>query len=157
MYQAGINYLLSFVSCTVSVLNCKCLSHYYVHKIILHLAISWLAHVTVKTYLAAIRYLQISQDLPEPRADSMPKLSLVLRGIQRSKTGSAGKPRLPTSPTILRQLKALWAEQAMDFDTIFFGMIAAQLSLFFSGWESSLHPQLPVEGLLTVYQFGMWL
>ena len=94
-----------------------------------HLANSGLAFGTIKTYLAAIRYLQISQDLPEPRADPMPKLSLVQRGIQRSRPQSAGKPRLPITPTILRQLKALWAGQAIDFDTVM--LWAACCTVFF--------------------------
>jgi len=116
-YQAGINKFVKF--CAFYNINTPLpVSQSLLCSYISHLAISGLAHGTIKTYLAAIRYMQISQDLPEPRADPMPKLSLVLRGIQRSKTGSAGKPRLPISPTILRQLKALWAGQAMDFNII---------------------------------------
>ena len=83
-----------------------------------HLANFGLAIGTIKTYLAAIRYLQISQDLLEPRTDPMLNLSLVQRGIQRSRLQSAGKPHLPITPTILRQLKTLWAGQVIEVDTV---------------------------------------
>ena len=83
-----------------------------------HLANSGLAYGTIKTYLAAVRHLQISRDLPEPRAEPMPKLVLVQRGIQRLRPQSASKPRLPITPDILRQLKALWTGQATDFNII---------------------------------------
>ena len=83
-----------------------------------HLANYGLAYGTIKTYLAAVRHLQISRDLPEPRAEPMPKLALVQRGIQRLRPQSASKPRLPITPDILRQLKALWTGQATDFNII---------------------------------------
>ena len=48
----------------------------------------------------------------------MPNLSLVQSGIQRSRPQSAGKPRLPITPTILRQLKASWAGQDIEVNTV---------------------------------------
>ena len=48
----------------------------------------------------------------------MPKLSLAQMGIQCSKPQTAGKPRLPITPTILRQLKALWVGRAGKVDTV---------------------------------------
>ena len=116
-YQAGINKFVKF--CTLyNIINPLPVSQSLLCSYISHLANSGLAFGTIKTYLAAIRYLQISQDLPEPRADPMPKLSLVQRGIKRSRLQSAGKPRLPITPAILRQLKALWAGQTIEFDTV---------------------------------------
>ena len=116
-YQGGINKFVKFCA-LYNVSNPLPVSQSLLCSYISHLANSGLAYGTIKTYLAAIRYLQISQDLPEPRADPMPKLSLVQRGIQRSKPQTAGKPRLPITPTILRQLKALWEGQAGEVDTV---------------------------------------
>ena len=46
---------------------------------------------TIKTYIAALRYLQITMGLPDPRdASSLPRLQLVLMGIKRSQV-EAGK------------------------------------------------------------------
>ena len=122
-----------------------------------HLANSGLAYGTIiKTYLAAVRHLQISRDLPEPRAEPMPKLALVQRGIQRLRPQSASKPRLPITPDILRQLKALWTGQATDFNIIM--LWAACCTAFFGFFRMgeltspTVTNQGPVDCLL-----GMWL
>ena len=78
-----------------------------------------LANGTIRTYLAAIRYLHILRDLPEPRSIPMPKLSLVERGIQRMKSSKlSGQQRLPITPSILRQIRALWSTRAHEFDIV---------------------------------------
>ena len=117
-YQAGINKFVHF--CTVyNISNPLPVSQSVLCLFISYLAKSGLAYGTIRTYLAAIRYLQISQDLPEPRESSMPKLSLVERGIRRVKSiEETGRVRLPITPNILRQLRALWAGNANEFDTI---------------------------------------
>lgn len=84
-----------------------------------HLANLGLAYSTIKTYLSAVRYLHILNGLPEPRANPMPKLNLVERGIRRAKaTEEPRRLRLPITPLILRQLKSLWSSRAEDFDTV---------------------------------------
>ena len=115
-YQAGINKFVKF--CGLCISNPLPVSQSLLCSYISHLANSGLAYGTIKTYLAAVRHLQISRDLPEPRAEPMPKLALVQRGIQRLRPQSASKPRLPITPDILRQLKALWTGQATDFNII---------------------------------------
>lgn len=81
--------------------------------------LSGLTYGTIKTYLAAVRHIQISMDLPEPRAVPMPKLALVERGIRRVKaTDGAARVRLPITPIILSQLKVLWSGEAQEFDII---------------------------------------
>lgn len=73
-----------------------------------HLADSGLACGTVNTYSAAVRYLQISNDLPEPRAASMLKLVLEERGIRFVKAGdSTSRACLLITLVIFRQLTAL--------------------------------------------------
>ena len=79
-YQSGINKFVHF--CNIyHVTNPLPVSQLLLCSYISHLANSGLAYSTIKTYLAAVRYLQISNDLPEPRTVPMPKLSLVERGI----------------------------------------------------------------------------
>ena len=49
----------------------------------------------------------------------MLKLDLVERGIRRVKALQPGsRPRLPVTPSILRQLRALWSQSVHDYDVI---------------------------------------
>jgi len=61
----------------------------------------------------------------------MPRLSLVMRGIksQQAKQGRQSRPRLPITPTILRQLRCVWDNSADDFDIIM--LWAASTTCFF--------------------------
>ena len=73
------------------------------------LATQQLSPQTIKTYLAAIRYMQIILGLPEPRAfSSLPLLRLVQTGIQRThlqRVSSRPRVRLPVSSAILTRIK----------------------------------------------------
>ena len=96
-----------------------------------YLANAGLACTTIRTYVSAIRHLQISRDLPEPRATPMPKLALVERGIQNARAANrANRPRLPITPTILRKIKDAWTDQASHFDTVMFWAVCC--TAFFS-------------------------
>ena len=113
-YQSGINCFLGFCN------------SYHIHTplpvtqstlcyFISALAKEGLSYSTI-SYLSAVRHLHILYNLPEPKSIPMPKLSLVERGIRKS----AGKaaPRLPISPDILCQIRALWSSSAEQRDTI---------------------------------------
>ena len=135
-YQSGINKFVHF--CNIyHVTNPLPVSQSLLCSYISHLANSGLAYSTIKTYLAAVRYLQISNDLPEPRTVPMPKLSLVERGIRRG-------PRLPITPTILRQLRSLWSREASDYDIILMWAACCTAFFRFSGWEKSPSSPWPV-------------
>ena len=98
------------------------------------LAIHNLSYTTIKTYmyLSAVRYLHLCYGLLEPRASPTPKLDLVSRGICRLKAlESHARPRLPITPPILRQIRALWSGSADNFDTI---MLWAASTLCFFGF-----------------------
>ena len=117
-YQARINKFASFCA-MYNLSNPLPVSQSVLCMFITHLANLGLAYGTIKTYLAAIRYLHISRDLPEPKSTPMPKLTLVERGIRRVKsTEVSGRERLPITPQILRQIKALWSKQAHEFDIV---------------------------------------
>ena len=84
------------------------------------LAIQNLSPQTVKVYLAAIRHMQITMGLPEPREfSSMPRLRLVQSGINWTHTTQASaKVRLPITPVILCSLKEYWSPQRTNMDII---------------------------------------
>ena len=77
---------------------------------------NFLLYSIIKSYLSAVQHLYILYNLPEPKSTSMPKLSLVEKGIHKS--ASKASPRLPISPDILCQIKALWSLSAEQRDTI---------------------------------------
>ena len=76
-----------------------------------YLADEGLAPQMVKCYLAAVRSMQLSLGLPDPRDhSSLPMLKRVLAGISRAKLGqpSTARPRLPiTGPVLLHLHDAL--------------------------------------------------
>ena len=142
------------MDCIILVTHYQCQS--LLCSYISHLANSGLAYGTIKSYLAAIRYLQVSRDLPETRAEPMPKLVLVQRGIQHLRPQSANKPHLPITPDILRQLKALWTGQATDFNIIM--LWAACCTIFFGFFRMGelTSPTVTNQGPV-VCQLGTWL
>ena len=78
-----------------------------------HLAEKGLSHKTIKSYLSAVRHLQIQSGLGDPFTATLPQLAYVLKGIRR-KQGPRLKVdrRLPTTPAELRILKDVWAKRS---------------------------------------------
>ena len=95
------------------------------------LANEGLVHTTIKSYLSAVRHLQISEGYPDPRIGDMPRLSQVMRGVksQQAKEGRQGRPRLPITPSILCKLRQTWEHASGDFDHIM--LWAASTTCFF--------------------------
>lgn len=72
-----------------------------------HLADEGLAPQTAKSYLAAVRNMQISLGLPDPRdQSSLPVLKRVLTGISRDRLRrqTPTRPRLPITGPVLAQI-----------------------------------------------------
>ena len=109
-----------------------------------YLATDKLSPQTIKVYLAAIRHMQITIGLPEPREFlSLPRLRLVQAGIQRTHaTQASTKVRLPITPSILRSLKEHWSPQRTDEDIL---MIWAAATLCFFGFFRSGEITIPTE------------
>ena len=70
-----------------------------------------LAGSSAKSYLAALRYTQIAIGLGDPRMAKWPRLSYVTRGFKKL-AAAKQRPRLPITPSILRQLKVV--REAME-------------------------------------------
>jgi len=67
---------------------------------------------TIRTYLAGIRHYHIISGYPNPLQET-PKLSLVLKGIQRTKPLKS-RPRLPITPYILHSISTSLDTSAFD-------------------------------------------
>ena len=69
-----------------------------------HLHQEKLSHGTMKSYLAAVRFEQISRGMGKPHIGSMPKLEYVLKAAKK-KTLASVQQRLPIICQILLKLK----------------------------------------------------
>ena len=67
---------------------------------------------TVKSYLSAARYTQISLEFGDPSVAGMPKLELVIKGLKKRTATGQSHARLPVTPEILRVLKKVWEDDA---------------------------------------------
>ena len=69
-----------------------------------------------KMYLAAVRHAQISLGLGDPVFSNMPQLQYVVKGAKRLSAGRPQRVRLPITPEILRQLRAVWERMPSRHD-----------------------------------------
>ena len=72
------------------------------------LADQGLKHSTIKVYLSAAHYMQISAGLPDPFAGvAWTRLDYVTRGVKKNEAekGILQRPRLPITPSILHKLR----------------------------------------------------
>ena len=81
---------------------------------------------TIKSYLAAIQYHQISQGLKDPNVSKMPRLEYIIKGIKRLSLHST-RCWLPITPPILIKLKEVWKADRDQFNA---SMLWAALCFF---------------------------
>ena len=88
---------------------------------------------TIKSYLAAIRYTQISLGMGNPQICSMPRLEYVVKGAHKA---SAGPTRtcLPITPDILRAMQSFWNQTPNRFNA---SMLWAASCMSFYGFLRS--------------------
>ena len=99
-----------------------------------YLALQGLKHHTIKSYLSAVRHLQIEKNCFDPfNQQSLVKLELVLKGVKRYQAalGAKSRPRLPITPLILRKIKSTRDRKAADPDYV---MLWAACCLGFYGF-----------------------
>ena len=130
-YQSALRRFASF--CTLyNVLTPFPVSESLLCYFTAHLTRDKLAPQTIKVYLSAIRHMQITMGLPEPREfSSMPRLRLVQAGVQRlhSNNPERVKVHLPITPAILRRIKEHWTPYHKDSDILML-WAAATVCLF---------------------------
>lgn len=92
-----------------------------------------LKYRTIKAYLSAVRFLHIAEGASDPFIKEKPKLHYVCQGVKRceSEKGQGKRERLPISPHLLRQMKAVWEPRARDPDV---AMLWAACCLGFFGF-----------------------
>ena len=103
-----------------------------------YLADNNLAPQTIKLYLAAVRNLQISLGLPDPREQSsLPLLKRVQAGISRLRTlkGVKGRIRLPITAAILRQIKSALEESDLGNKLVWWAICCTAFFGFFRRGE----------------------
>lgn len=89
-----------------------------------------LKHQTIKSYLSAVRHLQISHGMGELNMGAMPRLELVVRGLKRRQASLQTKPRLPITPSILLKIRTAW-DGSSEWDKI---MLWAAMCICFFGF-----------------------
>ncbi len=94
--------------------------------------------MTIKCYmcLSAVRHLQLSFGMGDPKVGDMATLQLVLRGVKSAyaKKGLHPRPRLPISPAILLGLRRVWECLRHDYNSI---MLWAACTTCFFGFLRS--------------------
>lgn len=115
-----------------------------------YLADQGLAPQSIRVYLSAVRSMQISLGLPNPRdQSSLPILQRVQAGIRRAHAAKESNPptRLPITAHVLRQLKAVWEQSSHPDRTTLWAVACTAFYGFFRLGEllltspSSFHQQ----------------
>ena len=106
--------------CNQAQLNPLPISEMLLCRYVAHLAEEGLAPRTIKAYLSAIRHLQVSMNLSDPKIGEMPCLEQVLKGAKRefSKKNPDKRERLPITPELLLRMKQVWAKDPKKFENV---------------------------------------
>lgn len=102
------------------------------------------SHSSIKSYLSAIRYMQLAHVGNDPQFSNMVSLSYVLLGINKRSQAIAGtanpRHRLPITSAIMRSLKRAWELRGVNFDT---AMLWAACCTCFFGFLRSGEATVP--------------
>ena len=85
------------------------LSQEKVTRFVAHLATTGVAYQSIRVYLSAIRFLQISSGLPDPSLGQDPILGYMLRGVHRLPPSTRRMQRLPITADVMRLLFDTWS------------------------------------------------
>jgi len=91
-------------------------------------SISW---GTIRSYISALRFYQISVGLPDPSIAFFPWLTYLLNGIRKHSPDHVRSRRLPITPDMLRSVHTVWSQGSMTFNKV---MLWAACCLGFFGF-----------------------
>ena len=130
--------------CNQAQLNPLPISETLLCRYVAHLAEEGLTPRTIKAYLSAIRHLQVSMNLSDPKIGEMPRLEQVLKGAKRefAKKNPDKRERLPITPELLLRLKQVWAKDPKKFENV---MLWAACCVCYFGFLRSGEVTVPSE------------
>ncbi len=84
------------------------------------LAEEGLRHRTIKSYMAGVRHLHISEGHGDPFSGGLHRLHYVLRGVKRAEglAGVTKRERRPITPELLHKIKGVWDPRAHETDVM---------------------------------------
>lgn len=86
-------------------------------RFVTFLTLAGISAQSVRSYLSALRYAQISGGGPDPAYSALSQLHYVLRGVRRTLPTAVRPRRLPITPLILRLLYNKWSSQ-QSYDNV---------------------------------------
>lgn len=90
-----------------------------------------LSYPSIRSYLSAVRHLQITSGFPDPALESCPRLVYALKGVRRQVPTNQRQTRLPITPEILFKIFKGWSRQPPSFNKT---MLWAAFCLGFFGF-----------------------
>ena len=114
-YRSGIRRYYTF--CTQFLLPPLPLSQSMLCRFVAWLHEQGLSPSSIRLYLSAVRFHQISLGGPDPSLTDMPQLHYILRAIRRTQPLHSRSSRLPITPSILRHLHSVWSAPPVAHDT----------------------------------------
>lgn len=100
-------------------------------RFVSYLSLYSLSYQTIRSYLSAVRHLQISRGLADPSLSGFCQLEYVLKGIRRGGAALPKRHRLPITTEILRLIHRKWSQEAVCYDRV---MLWAAFNLGFFGF-----------------------
>jgi hypothetical protein len=75
-----------------------------------------ISYNSIKSYLSAVRHLQISSGYPDPAITPSARLDYVLKGVRRMGRHTPRASRMPITPVVLRKIFQVWSQDPPSFN-----------------------------------------